>query len=202
MGKTSILTNFISGNFEESIMTTTGASFATKTMYVPKYDKSFKFEIWDTAGQERYRSLAKIFFKDANAAIMVYDITKKESFEGLKSYWVKSVQESTSKHIILAICGNKSDMFEKEEVEEEEGKNYANELQAIFKLTSARNESGIDDLFMAIANKLCDPDHEKEINNDSNEMDKDSDRNSSITIQRNTKLSDVKVKEKEKKKCC
>lgn len=200
MGKTSILTNFISGNFEESVMTTTGASFATKTMYVPKYDKSFKFEIWDTAGQERYRSLAKIFFKDANAAIMVYDITRKASFEGLRSYWVKSLQESTSKHIVLAVCGNKSDLFEQEEVDEEDAKSFAAGLNSIFKLASARNDSGIDDLFMAIANRLCDPSHKEAIDNDPNELNKANDRKETITIQKNAKLNGSK--EKNKKKWC
>ena len=67
-------------------MSTTGASFASKTMMLEKENQSIKFEIWDTAGQERYRSLAKVFYKNASVCILVYDITRRASFDELKKY--------------------------------------------------------------------------------------------------------------------
>ena len=82
VGKTSIISRFINDTFDEELVTTTGASYVSKSM---KFDKNqvLNFEIWDTAGQEKYRSLTQIFYKDASIAILVYDITNKDSFEEL-----------------------------------------------------------------------------------------------------------------------
>ena len=87
-------------------MSTTGASFAAKSMYFENFDKNLKFEvnniiyqIWDTAGQEKYKSLAKIFYKDAAVAILVYDITREESFEEIKNFWYSQLKEHAPKKI-------------------------------------------------------------------------------------------------------
>lgn len=80
-------------------MSTTGASFAAKSMHFDKYDKTLKFEIWDTAGQEKYRSLTKIFYKDASVAILVYDITRKDSFDEIKNYWINQLREFAPKKL-------------------------------------------------------------------------------------------------------
>ena len=80
-------------------MSTPGANFVTKNVIMEDEDQSIKFEIWDTAGQERYRSLAKVFYKNAAVCVLVYDITRKASFEELKNYWVKEIQENTPKDI-------------------------------------------------------------------------------------------------------
>lgn len=80
-------------------MATAGASFVSKTMYFDNYDKTMKFEIWDTAGQEKYRSLSKIFYKDATVAILVYDITRKQSFEEIKKYWISQLKEQAPKKL-------------------------------------------------------------------------------------------------------
>jgi small GTP-binding protein len=80
-------------------MSTVGASFAGKSVYFPEYNKQLKFEVWDTAGQEKYKSLAKIFYKDASVAILVYDITRKQSFDEIKNYWVKQLKENANKNI-------------------------------------------------------------------------------------------------------
>lgn len=80
-------------------MSTTGASFAAKTMYFDNHDKNVKFEIWDTAGQEKYRSLTKIFYKDASVAILVYDICRKPSFDDLKNVWLPQLREQAPKKL-------------------------------------------------------------------------------------------------------
>lgn len=80
-------------------MTTTGASFASKAIKIDRYNEQLKFEIWDTAGQEIYRSLAKLFYKNARIAILVYDITSKESFDELVNYWYNQVKELVSSDI-------------------------------------------------------------------------------------------------------
>ena len=117
VGKTSIITQFTSSEFQEDQISTTGASFSSKTFNFDEIGKNLSFEIWDTAGQEKYRSLSKMFYKDAGVAILVYDITSKESFEQLKNYWVIQLREYGPKNIIIAIAGNKSDL-ENEQVDE------------------------------------------------------------------------------------
>ena len=100
VGKTCIIARFINNTFEENLISTTGASYAGKTMTFDEYDgKSIKFEIWDTAGQEKYRSLTKIFYKDAGAAILVYDITRKESYEEIQKYWYNQIKDHAPKNI-------------------------------------------------------------------------------------------------------
>ena len=100
VGKTCIIARFINNTFEENLISTTGASYAGKTMTFDEYDgKSIRFEIWDTAGQEKYRSLTKIFYKDAGAAILVYDITRQDSFDEIKKYWLQQIKEFAPKDI-------------------------------------------------------------------------------------------------------
>ena len=152
VGKTSIITQFIDQTFQEDIQSTTGGTFSTKSV-VCDGGKVLKFEIWDTAGQEKYRSLTTMFYKDANAAVMVYDVTRKESFEELKNYWSGQIRDSSPENIILAIAGNKSDLIEHEVVDEGEARDFAKELGAIFVSTSAKNSEGINNLFEEIAKK-------------------------------------------------
>ena len=100
VGKTCIIARFINNTFEDNLISTTGASYAGKTMTFDEYGgKSIKFEIWDTAGQEKYRSITKIFYKDAGAAILVYDITRKESFDELQKYWLNQIKDFAPKDI-------------------------------------------------------------------------------------------------------
>ena len=106
VGKSSIIARYINDTFQNNNMSTTGASFAAKSMFYDEYDRNLKFEvfynltqIWDTAGQEKYRSLTKIFYKDASVAILVYDITRKESFEEIKNYWYNQLKEHAPKKI-------------------------------------------------------------------------------------------------------
>ena len=86
VGKTEIITHFIQPNFGDSITSTTGASYAGKTVFFDEENQSIKFEIWDTAGQEKYRALTKIFYKDVKVCILVYDITNKTSFDEIRNY--------------------------------------------------------------------------------------------------------------------
>ena len=152
VGKTSIITQFIDQTFQEDIQSTTGGTFSTKSV-VCDGGKILKFEIWDTAGQEKYRSLTTMFYKDANAAVMVYDVTRKDSFEEMKNYWANQIKDNSPENIILAIAANKSDLIEQETVDEEEARNFAKELNAIFVTTSAKSSEGINSLFEEIAKK-------------------------------------------------
>jgi small GTP-binding protein len=96
VGKTSIINRYISNTFSNVLTATPGASFTSKTIFLKDYNQSIKFEIWDTAGQEKYRALAKVFYKTAAVCILVYDITRKTSFEELKNYWINEVKSNAS----------------------------------------------------------------------------------------------------------
>jgi len=141
VGKTCLISRFISGQFDANVNSTNGASYASKKVDYPDLGTSLVLDIWDTAGQEKYKSLTKFFYKDAAMVILVYDITRKESYDNLKNFWYKEIQEYGEKDIVLGIAGNKS----------------AKSINAIFALTSAQNNSGVTKLFEDIGNKYLDP---------------------------------------------
>jgi Ras-related protein Rab-11A len=149
VGKTSLISQLMDPSFQHDQQSTTGGTFSTKTV-VCDNNRTLKLEIWDTAGQERYRSLTTMFYKDANAAVLVYDITRKDSFEQLKEYWTKQVKENSPSDTILAICGNKSDLVEKEDVNEGTARQFAQSLGAIFVSTSAKSIEQVNNLFIQL----------------------------------------------------
>ena len=157
VGKTCIIARFINNTFENNITSTRGAYYTEKTMSFDEFGgKCIKFEIWDSAGQETYRSLTKIFYKDAGVAILVYDITRKDSFDEIKNYWYNQIKECAPKNIVIGIAANKYDLFESEQVSEDDARNFANEIGAVFKLTSASTNEGIEELFKGVGCKVLD----------------------------------------------
>ena len=100
VGKTCIINRFINDLFSEDEKSSAIPTFTTKTMEFKEFQgKNVKFEIWDTAGQEKYRALNKLFYQDAGVAILVYDVTNKESFEEIQKYWSKQIKEFGLKDI-------------------------------------------------------------------------------------------------------
>ena len=203
VGKTSIISQFIDQNFQEDLQSSTGGTFSSKSFSYGG-GKILKFEIWDTAGQERYRSLTKMFYRDANAAVLVYDITRKLSFEELQSYWVEQIKESAPPNILLAIVANKSDL-EEEDVDEGQARSYAQELGAIFCSTSAKSRHGIDDLFLQIARKhtgandIQIKNDEDDLPNIANNQEEDkANKNGTMRITKEQTLNPIQ----KKKKCC
>ena len=192
VGKTSIISRYVNDTFSDVLMSTTGASFAVKKLEIDPEHK-IKFQIWDTAGQERFRSLAKIFYQNAAVAVLVYDITRRDSFQKLKDFWVKELKENAPSDIILAVAANKSDNYEFEVVSLKEGKELAKEINAIFKSTSAMLSHGIEDLFKLIGEKFINPSlyiNEPTITKKEEEFRK------------NIKIKNAKKQKAEKKKCC
>ena len=158
VGKTCIISQFISGVFDPDTISSLSAQFITKTLDFKDIKKSIKFEIWDTAGQERFRSLAKIFYKDAKVICLVYDITSKKSFDELKTFWYEQQTKlNVDGEPIFAVVGNKYDLYETTQVDDE-AKNFAKSIGAIFQYTSAKNASGINELFNNIGEKYFNPD--------------------------------------------
>jgi len=135
-GKTNLINVSVGQEFNPGVFTTTSCSYIQKI--VKNNKKDYKVNLWDTIGQEKYRSLTKIFVKDANIVIFVYDITKRESFDSLK-YWKKIINDILGEDLTLGVVGNKIDLYLEEQVKENEGKEYADSIGAKFKLTSAKN---------------------------------------------------------------
>ena len=138
VGKTNLI-NIVTGvEFNENEGSTSTSTFSMKKLNVG--GKVHRIKLWDTIGQEKLRTLTKLFYNNSKIVIFVYDITHQDSFEELKNYWVKDVEEKLGKNIIKGIVGNKSDLFMKEEVSEEKGEEYAKSIDAEFLLTSAKTE--------------------------------------------------------------
>ena len=145
--------------FDPDCISSISAQFVSKTIDYQGYG-AIKYDIWDTAGQERYRSMAKIFYKDAKVIVFVYDITSQPTFDGLKNYWYEQTKINCENNAILAVVANKNDLYGDQTVTDEEGQKFADEIGAIFQSTSALSDSGIGKLFDHIGKKFIDSDYD------------------------------------------
>ena len=192
VGKTTIIGCYLD-KFNPKEKATIGASFTNK--YEKIGENEILFEIWDTAGQERFRSVNSIFYQDAYICIMVYDITKKKSFESLKEYWYNAVKENATDGIIFHVAGNKIDLFEDEEVDRNEVKDYCDTIDAEFNFISAMEKSYIDDLFKKLGTKFINSNFYKSLKESKSSSMKEKVK---LANAQNDKEGDVK----KKKKCC
>ena len=159
VGKTSIIKQFVHHAFDPDCATSITSQYTSKIVNISETNKAIRFDLWDTAGQEKYRSLARIFYKDARIIIFVYDITTKKSFESIKEYWYKQVNQSCLSNAIFVLVGNKIDLYLNSEVNDNEAMEYADSIGAIFQTTSAFTNKGIDVLFDHIGKKLLNPNY-------------------------------------------
>ena len=197
VGKTCIISRFISGAFDSNVSSTNGASYASKNVQYDKLGKNLLLDVWDTAGQEKYRALTKFFYKDAKVAILVYDITKMDTFNNLKNFWYEQVKENGPKNIVIGIAGNKCDLYEKEEVNENEAREFAASIGAIFALTSAQSNSGINELFHDVGNKYLDPNFQQKLQTENEEKNPEG-KNNNIVLD---KKEDNKPAKKKRSFC-
>lgn len=159
VGKSSLVLRFVSNDFQENKEPTIGAAFLTQKCTIG--DRTIKYEIWDTAGQERFASLAPMYYRNAQAALVVYDITKPASFIKAR-HWVKELHEQASKDITIALVGNKYDLVADEndaddslrKVCVEEGRALAEEEGLLFFETSAKTLYNVNEVFVAIGSKI------------------------------------------------
>lgn len=155
VGKSSIVLRFVSNDFSENKEPTIGAAFLTQRVNID--DHIVKFEIWDTAGQERFASLAPMYYRNAQAALVVYDVTKPQSFIKAR-HWVKELHEQASQDIIIALIGNKIDLLENDpdgrKVAKEEAEKLAEEKNLLFFETSAKTAVHINEVFLKIGETI------------------------------------------------
>ncbi|KAL2752707.1 hypothetical protein ACRALDRAFT_1052503 [Sodiomyces alcalophilus JCM 7366] len=176
VGKSSLVLRFVNNDFQENKEPTIGAAFLTQKCNLPT--RTIKFEIWDTAGQERFASLAPMYYRNAQAALVVYDLTKPTSLVKAK-HWVAELQRQASPGIVIALVGNKLDLThdggaggggatgggdegadgdesggDARKVSTDEAQTYAEEESLLFFETSAKTGHNVADVFTAIANAI------------------------------------------------
>ena len=184
VGKTCIIKQFIEKKFEQNTDSSLSAQFVSKTIEYVDFAKTLKFDIWDTVGQERFRSIAKIFYKDAHVVILVYDITSKKSFNALNDFWIGEIKNNCNGTPLFAIIGNKNDLYMKQEVDPLDAKDLAKKIGGIFQLTSAKTAEGISQLFDIIGKKILKPSFQY----DKNDKIAKENYNKKKEIEKNTKV--------------
>lgn len=176
VGKTAMINRFSRNEFDSTLQPTVAANIHKELIL--NNNQSINLEIWDTAGDERYNSIIPLFFKKADAIIIVYDISNKQSFEHLK-FWIDTTIDNAPKDSCFIIAGNKCDKVDNREVTKDEGTNYSTDAKAFgFIETSALTGEGIMELFSLAASS------KSKNNNDSDDYNN--------YLQSNT----------DKKKCC
>ena len=157
VGKTSIINQYIDQTFDEANAATIGANYSEKV--ITKNNKEYELNIWDTAGQEKFHAVGKHFYKDAYIVCLVYDITSQDSLVQLKEIWYPDIKKFGEKYTILAVVGNKSDLYENDNLaDENQAKEFAQSINAIFMLTSAKTGDGIEKLFDTLVDKFLSSD--------------------------------------------
>ena len=190
VGKSSILQRYIQKVFNESYSCTIGVDFFMKSLDIG--DKSIKMQLWDTAGTEKFRSITTGYYRGANAAFIVFDLTSKQSFECLNEWienYYKFSDPNSEKNVVL--IGNKCDLVDRREITQEEIDKFIKDNNIMYYETSAKTGQNIDECFYFIAEKLV-----KEFENKENEEEK------RTNLINNDNLKEGTVDLIGNKKCC
>ena len=180
VGKTNLINRVMGEEFNEGEISTTNSSFSLKKLKLGQ--KEYSVKLWDTIGQEKFRHLTKLFYSDSKIVIFVYDISIKESFDALKDYWVKDINDKLGENIIKGVVGNKK------------GEEYAKSINARFLATSAKTEG--PQKFEELLTQLL-GDYLTKIGKNETQEVKDEDNNNN-----KKKLKEEKPKEQRKRRKC
>ncbi|EDR27906.1 rab11, putative [Entamoeba dispar SAW760] len=191
VGKSNLLLRFTRNEFDPDKRSTIGVEFATRS--INYCDKNIRAQIWDTAGQERYRAITNAYYRGALGALVVYDITKKTSFESVEK-WLAELHENADKKVVQMVIGNKCDLNQTREVQTSEGEELAKKNNAFFFETSALDGSNVEEAFMTLLKKIYD-DSSKSV---------DGEQSSNNEIKPATEPIDLgsQNNKPEEKKCC
>ena len=147
-GKSCLLHYFVEGKFRKNSSYTIGVEFGSKTVALS--GKQVKCQIWDTAGQERYRAVTRSYYRGAVGAVIVYDVSRRESYERIAN-WVQDARTLARADTTIMLIGNKSDLKDKREVSFLEASKFAQEQDLLFLETSALSGEGVEEAFMRLA---------------------------------------------------
>lgn len=162
VGKTSLTLKFARNEFHDNEISTVQANFIQKDVQIDG-GVIVKLNIWDTAGQERFRALAPNYYRQANGAVIAYDITDAGSFNRVKA-WVKELQSQADKDIQIVLAGNKCDRENERQIDHKDATEYANSIGAAIYNTSAKSGKGVNELYAEIAKRVWDV-HQRNVKN-------------------------------------
>jgi Ras-related protein Rab-11A len=151
VGKSNILSRFTRNEFCLESKSTIGVEFATRTLQVE--GKTVKAQIWDTAGQERYRAITSAYYRGAVGALLVYDITKRQTFDNVQR-WLRELRDHADSNIVIMMAGNKSDLNHLRAVQEEDGHSLAEREGLSFLETSALEATNVEKAFQTILTEI------------------------------------------------
>ena len=189
VGKTNIMSKYLKNEFHEDSKATVGVEFGAKQFTVEGH--VIKAQIWDTAGQERYKAITSAYYKGAKGAFIVYDITRKNTFDSV-SRWVSDLTATADKKISIILIGNKSDLEDQRQVTKEMGEEKANQLQVAFLETSAMSGENLEKGFQMMINEIYKKNHE-DISGEETENSMEPGKDINLTKNNSTP---------QKKKCC
>lgn len=168
VGKSCLLLRFIDQRFIPIHDMTVGVEFGNKTIDLNREGKDplkLKLQIWDTAGQEQFRSITRSYYRGAVGALLVYDITRRESFDSLET-WLKDTRAADANMVIMLV-GNKTDLSYRRRVTREEGEEFARQNGLLFMETSAKEDKGVAEAFEETARRVIEKVEAGEIDVDS-----------------------------------
>ena len=152
VGKSNLLLRYAHGQFKDEYQLTIGVEFGAKNISIN--DKIYRIQIWDTAGQENFRSITRAYYKNSVCALVVYDITNRDSFNNIAN-WVEDCKNQSPKTIFMVLVGNKSDLSDKRVISIEEGRELAEKYNMIFFETSAKTGDNVDLIFFKSAEEIA-----------------------------------------------
>ena len=185
VGKTNIISKYLKNLFQEDFSATIGVEFSHKQFLIDNH--KIKAQIWDTAGQERYRSITSAYYKGAKGCLIVYDITRKATFESVDR-WLADVKGSSDNKLSIILLGNKCDNESERKVSKEEGEEKAKYHNVAFLETSALNGTNIEKAFQELINDVY--------HNNKGDFKKD------VNLLLDDKGMDISEPKKEEKGCC
>ena len=152
VGKSNLLLRYVHGQFKPEYQLTIGVEFGAKNIEISS--KTFRIQIWDTAGQENFRSITRAYYKNSVCALVVYDISSRDSFNNVMS-WIEDCRNQSPKTIFIVLVGNKCDLEDKRQVTYEEGKELADKNELLFFESSAKEGTNVEDIFVNSAKEIA-----------------------------------------------
>ena len=165
VGKSNLLLRYAHGQFKPEYQLTIGVEFGAKNIQID--NKIFRIQIWDTAGQENFRSITRAYYKNSVCALVVYDISSRETVEHVTT-WIEDCKNQSPKTIFMVLVGNKCDLNDKRQVSIEEGRDLAEKNQMLFFETSAKDGINVEEIFLNSAHEIS-----KKINQGYYDLDND-----------------------------